>query len=46
MLAATLFGIFFIPSLFVFIERLMGLGARRRVERRARAEGEAAPGRR
>jgi len=36
MLAATLLGIFFVPSLFVFIEKLMGFRQRRRERRKAR----------
>lgn len=36
MLAATLFGIFFIPSLFVFVERLMSYGSTKKKARMAR----------
>ncbi|MFT3924667.1 MAG: multidrug efflux RND transporter permease subunit [Myxococcales bacterium] len=44
MLAATLLGIFFVPSLFVFIERLMSVNAQRRQRRRGRRQRALHPG--
>ncbi len=38
MLAATVFGIFFIPSLFVFVERLMTYGSEKKQARKERRE--------